>query len=164
MLPVRVEQWYHACIVCSDLDRSVGFYRDVLGAELVTEIREDDLSGVGDFLALPGDGRCRWAFLGWAGGSTVLEVQEYRVPGRHIPRETRDVGVARIALRVPDADAARAAIVQAGIEVVGTIDAVFPERGGITRRGLSIRDPDGLLVELIEYSELNDPPRGGDDG
>ena len=154
---VDVRQWVHVCIVCSDLDRTLDFYTRVLGASLVEDVRESDLTVAAQLLAIAGDARCRWAFLTW-GGSTVLEVQQYLDPGRPVERTTKDIGVARIALRVPDADAAMAAVRAECLQLVGTIDTVFADRGGVGRKGFSVRDPDGLLVELLEYSEHREDP------
>jgi catechol 2,3-dioxygenase-like lactoylglutathione lyase family enzyme len=147
-----IEHLVHTCVVCSDFDRSFDFYTRICGATPVADAMELDVGpALSDFLDFEGDSRCKVVFLKWKDDSTYLELQQYYDPGSHVPRTTKDVGLARIALRVRDVDEALAWIRHNGVAVAGAAEITLPN--GLQRKAFSIRDPDGLLVELIEYLE-----------
>jgi catechol 2,3-dioxygenase-like lactoylglutathione lyase family enzyme len=152
-----IEHLVHACIVCSDFDRSFDFYTQICGATPVSDPMELDLGrALSDFLDFDGDSRCKVVFLKWQDDTTYLELQQYNEPGAHVSRTTKDIGVGRIALRVRSVDEAAAWVRHHGIPVAGVAEFTLPN--GLRRKAFSIRDPDGLLVELIEYAEHSGRP------
>ena len=152
-----IEHLVHACVVCSDFDRSFDFYTRICGATPVSDAMELDLGpALGSLLDFEGDSRCKVVFLKWQDDTTYLELQQYFEPGKHVRRATKDIGVARIALRVRDAGEAAARIRDHGIPMAGVMEFNLPN--GLRRKAFSIRDPDGLLVELIEYAEHSRQP------
>lgn len=136
----------------SDLDRAVGFFRDVLTFEPVSE-REiagrpyELLAGVFGL-------RARVATL--ALGDERLELTEYLAPsGRPIPPDVRshDHAFQHVAIVVSDMDAAYAALrarrVRHGSSGPQTLPASIPAAAGI--RAFYFRDPDGHFLEVLQF-------------
>jgi catechol 2,3-dioxygenase-like lactoylglutathione lyase family enzyme len=153
-MPVEPIHLVHSCMVCSDLARSLDFYVGVLAAQPVGEVFDldagEELSRLLDF---EGESRCKAVFLKWGDDTTYLELQQYAESGTKIPRSTKDVGIPRIGLRVPDIAEAVARIREHRVPLAGYGDVTLPD--GRRRKAISVRDPDGLLVEIIEYLELS---------
>jgi len=149
----------HACVVCSDFDRSFAFYTGVLGAAPVTPPFDLDVGdSLGNFLGFSGNSKCKVVFLRWGEDASFIELQQYYDPGTRIARTTKDMGLARFALRVDRIEAALDWVRAQNIEIVGGAGAwEFTLPSGLRRRGFSVRDPDGTLVELIEYGEYSGP-------
>jgi len=142
-----IEGLHHTSRTVSDLERALGFYRDLLGLEVVgeEELHGESLERVVGFpgahlrvveLAL-GDGR-------------LLELIEYHRPrGAPLPASATpaDVGAHHMALLVRDLDAAHAALSAGGVRFT---TAPVDIAGGIFAgsRTTYCFDPDGLPVEL----------------
>lgn len=137
----------HTSFTVADLDRSLAFWRDVMGFE-VSGIVEPDPRFAADLTGLAG-ARARIAFV-FAPGHK-LELIEYRhPPGRDgPPPRPCDPGFAHVAFQVADIEAAAAAITAAGWQTMGGIETVptGPRRGG---RVVYLRAPDGVAVELMQ--------------
>jgi lactoylglutathione lyase/glyoxylase I family protein len=131
---IEVEQVAHVCILADDLEATRAFYADVLGMEVVFRFLRD--------------GEAIGFYLG-AGGRSHIEV--FR----------RDADPARgridhLCLEVADLDAAVAHIRARG--------------GDVTEKKLGCdgtwqawtRDPDGVRIELFEYTDASAQFRGGD--
>ena len=121
----------HTMIRVGDLERSLAFYTEVLGMQL---LRRSDYS----------EGRFTLAFVGYGPESegAVLELTH----NRDTPAYDLGNGYGHIALAVPDAAAACAAIRQRGGKVV--------REAGPMKHGKTIiafvDDPDGYKIELIQ--------------
>jgi catechol 2,3-dioxygenase-like lactoylglutathione lyase family enzyme len=141
----------HVNVMCSDFDRSLAFYCDVLGASVAGGVTEEETSpGLKDVMGFEGPARFRGAMLYWGDRdrSSYIDLVEYSEPGQRIERTGKDLGLARLALRVRDVEAARQWLVSKGVEIVGdVIDLALQGRG---RKILFIRDPAGTLLELVE--------------
>ena len=111
-------------IYVSDMERSVAFYRDLLGLTVLSESKEWSVIAAGEFhLAL------RWS-------SRNDEVQGERVV---------TTGNAELVFEVGDIDKAAKEIQQKG----GAVDG--PQRmEGLNVRVAFLRDPDGMAIQLIE--------------
>ncbi|HEV3001328.1 MAG TPA: VOC family protein [Solirubrobacteraceae bacterium] len=137
---LRLAGLHHLTAICSDLDRTTAFYRDVLGLPLVREGASDDDPDARHFWFDAGDG-------------TLISFLEYP------SLEPGVVGVGSVqhfALAVDgpeEQDAWRERLRSKGIEATD----VF-ERGGF--RSIYLRDPDGHIVEIA----TRPAPVGGADG
>ena len=67
----------HAALSVANLDRSIVFYRDVLGLEVVRILECSPEMGLGKIVGIPG-ARARIAHL--QSGSNMLELFEYQIP------------------------------------------------------------------------------------
>jgi lactoylglutathione lyase len=143
-----VTGFWHAGITVSDLDRSLAFYVDALGLEL---IRRHRTSSVAErILRLPG-ATGDVAFVGIPGTATVLELTCFSGVETH-PASARpcDPAHGHVCLYVDDLDARHARLVQQGYrsragEVVTIADGAFA--GG---KAAYMIDPDGFHVELFQ--------------
>src|SRR5918993_5915923 len=121
----------HTMLRVGDLDRSIGFYRDVLGMKLLrtTDRPEQKYS---------------LAFVGYGDESqgAVLELTYNYGVGRY------DLGTAfgHVAIEVDDAKAACEAVRAKGGSVTREAG---PVKGGTTVIAF-VQDPDGYKIELIE--------------
>jgi diaminopimelate decarboxylase len=137
----------HASISCADLDRSLGFYCDLLGLELRAR---GDASGAEFEVSGVPDPRVRWADLLLPGGH-VLELIEYVSPrGRPTRPVPNDPGATHIALRVSDGELAYQRLRDAGIQMRGEPKLVDTPGAWAGARVFYCTDPDGVTIELIQ--------------
>jgi catechol 2,3-dioxygenase-like lactoylglutathione lyase family enzyme len=137
----------HTSFTVSDLDRTVAFFTEALGFELLSRAPRDP--GAIEKIAGVKGGDVIIAYI--QGPGHRLELIEYVGPddrGSVYPRPC-DVGFAHVAYDVDDIEAAVAAASRHDVRVIQdihTIDA-GPNTG---RRVVYLRDPDGITVEFIE--------------
>jgi len=89
---------HHVGLTVSSLDRSIAFYRDLLGSEVLRIIECPAEGKLGEVTALPG-ASARLAHL--ALGDAIVELLEYRHPlGRALPPDgtMADVGCSHVCL------------------------------------------------------------------
>lgn len=142
----------HVSVTCADLDRSVAFYRDVLGLRLLGRgsAEEPELSVL---TGLAGT-RLRWAELDLGGGQ-VLELVEYLHPrGGRLEPSVHEAGSGHLALAVEDIDAAYARLLAAGARVRSEPVRLTEEGDWNGVRVVYLSDPDGVTVELVERPEV----------
>lgn len=137
----------HVSVSCSDIERSLGFYTDVLGIPVM----QRGETGDGELAAITGtDSAVRFADLN-LGDGRVLELLQYLTEDAR-PSTARffDPGSGHISLRVPDAAAAHAALVANGV-AVRSEPIKLEEQGYWNGAKLFYAsDPDGVTVEIIE--------------
>lgn len=136
----------HLGICVSDLERSTGFYREVLGfrelgrlevasraAEVLLELEGVDLEAV----YLERDG-------------FRIELLHFRKPGtagEPAPRPMNALGFTHLSFRVHDLDATLEAVRAAGGRVLEATRTESPQFGA---RAVFATDPDGVRLELIQ--------------
>jgi lactoylglutathione lyase len=123
----------HTMIRVGDLDKSIDFYTEILGMQL---LRRTDFP----------EGRFTLAFVGYGdeASEAVLELtHNWDTPSYELGN-----GYGHIALAVPDAAAACAAITRRGAKVVREAG---PMKHGSTIIAF-VEDPDGYKIELIQRS------------
>jgi lactoylglutathione lyase len=146
---------HHTGYTVDDLGRSLAFYRDLLGMEVVAQ---QEKAG-GYLAAIVGypDAHVRMAHLRLPGGGHVLELFEYLAPeGRAAPPlQPRDTGTPHLCFAVEDLQAVYERLLAAGVDTF--LSAPVEVDTGVNRggRALYLRDPDGIPVELFQ------PARGG---
>jgi catechol 2,3-dioxygenase-like lactoylglutathione lyase family enzyme len=137
----------HTSFTVSSLDRTLAFFRDVMGFAVTTKAPRsrqliESVTGVegADVLI---------AYV--KGPGHVLELIEYVGPdGRgHVRPRPCDVGFAHVAYDVDDVDAAVAAAATHGFAPLGG-PAVVDQGPNRTARVVYLRDADGLTVELLQ--------------
>ena len=145
---------HHAGITVADLDRSLGFYRDVLGLEvLLTMVR--DTPDIGDVVGYPG-ARIKIAFVGVPGDGVVVELLEYVEP-RGEPRdpETRNPAQGHVCFDVDGIHALYDRLVATGVPVRSNGPVELKQGVNAGAFALYCRDPDGYTIELRQPP----PPR-----
>lgn len=142
---------HHTSFTVVELERSLAFFREVLGLELVftREVRDDYL---GRIVGLPG-AVVKAALLRIPGTNHHLELFEYIHPAgeAHRPRPC-DPGSSHLALLVDDLPAFYQRLRSHGADFASELVLITagPNRGGY---GVYLRDPNGIVIELFQ------PPR-----
>jgi catechol 2,3-dioxygenase-like lactoylglutathione lyase family enzyme len=137
----------HTSFTVSSLDRTIAFFRDCLGFDLVSRApRNPDL--VSRITGVAG-AEVTVAFLRGAGHT--IELIEYGAPadrGKVVARPC-DAGFAHVAFNVDNVAAAIEAAEQFGVKAVAPPVAIDqgPNRG---RKVAYVRDADGITIEFIE--------------
>lgn len=134
---------HHIAVRVSDVDRSIRFYRDALGARPLTSpsIRKgpliDEVFGQG--------ATARMCFLGLEVGN--LELWQFLEPQTPIPPADQPrLGLMHFALTVDDVDAAAARVVAAG----GRLRFPVKTMGNSDARFVYCEDLDGNVFELLD--------------
>jgi catechol 2,3-dioxygenase-like lactoylglutathione lyase family enzyme len=143
----------HVNVNCSDLGRSLRFYRDLVGLSPLTHTCPEPQDGTG--FGLPG--RVRWdAWLlhdsrGLAApGVDLLEWKEPAPLGRPVA-QANHLGLFRLCLTAPDVDAMHARLEAAGVPCLSPpVRVPIDPAAGLSVRFFCSRDPDGTAIEFIE--------------
>jgi len=138
-----IERLEHAALSVTDLDRSIAFYRDILGFELIRIIEPRDDAMLGTIAALPG-ARARIAHLQL--GGNMLELFEYARPrGGALPsdRPQSDIGWIHVGLRSDDVPADCRRLREKGVAFLSDPVEFRPGVWVVYFRG-----PDGEVCEL----------------
>lgn len=140
---------HHTGYTVSDLDRSLSFYRDLLGCEVIAT-QEKQGGYLAAIVGYP-DAHVRMAHLRAPGGEHVIELFEYLSPaGERAAVEPRNVGASHLCFLVSDLRALYDQLVERGVTSFVSppveVDTGI-NRGGV---GLYLRDPDGITVELFQ--------------
>jgi len=138
----------HVGFQVSDLARSVAYYRDTIGLELVDRLTRDEpyLSQVTGY---PGVS-LEIALLVEANSRVMLELIEYPAGlGSAIDTSTANPGTAHVCFVVDDVDAIYARVLAAGHGAVNP--PATPTKGmWVGGRSVYLLDPDGIRVELVQ--------------
>lgn len=147
---------HHVALLTRDFDRLLGFYRDVVGGEVVFESEwgeGDDLELLGRVTGIPGRPRLRSAILRL--GNAFLEIQHYPEPaghgdpGAHGPQ---DFGIRHFALDV--------CAIEAEVERLEAGGMCFPgpvQQPSSRIKSIYGRDPDGNILEIQEIVQPDSP-------
>ena len=139
---------HHTGITVSNLERSIAFYRDVIGMQVV--MRQEKRGGyLGRITGYP-NAYVRMAQLELPGGGHRLEIFEYVEPkGETKAANPCDVGITHTCFVVSDLGAVYDRLQSAGVACTSApveIDT-GANRGGV---GLYARDPDGAVIEFFQ--------------
>jgi catechol 2,3-dioxygenase-like lactoylglutathione lyase family enzyme len=138
----------HTGLTVANLDRSLAFWRDLLGFQVVAE-RVMNAPYVGEMVGYPGV-EMKAAVLRIPGGHQ-LELLEYdNTDGTPIDCRTGNPGVAHICLNVTDVAEVHSRVRAAGYETVTpqpVVSTAGPNQG---RPFAYVMDPDGFRVELAQ--------------
>jgi catechol 2,3-dioxygenase-like lactoylglutathione lyase family enzyme len=139
---------HHTCISVSDLERSIAFYRDLLGLELLMT-EESERSGDDRSKALGvAKAKVRLAILS-AGNARVELIEYVTSKGRPYDRNNNDVGAMHIAFQVEDIDGVYQRLVDHGVRFTAP-PATIPAGPMAGWRWTYFFDPDGVSLEIIQ--------------
>jgi catechol 2,3-dioxygenase-like lactoylglutathione lyase family enzyme len=132
--------WWHVGLTVSDMDRSLAFYRDVVGMEVTADDRHLDNRAFFDPLTNNPGTQLRVAWL--TDGTFVLQLVQYLAKGGDtLEPQHNKVGSPHLSFYVPDVRAKRDEIEARG-DVVITSEV-------IGERSFYVVDPDGVPVEFF---------------
>jgi len=141
---------HHTGFQVADLDRSLAFYRDLLGFELVFQWNPQ-APYIGELVGYP-DVDLHSAILRQPNSEVFLELLEYRnVERTPVDTANANPGTAHVAFFVDGLDELYADLVAKGVDAVSApvTPTIGPNKGG---RVVYMIDPDGFRVEFIESS------------
>ena len=146
--PGRTVAFGHIGVHVSDLQRSIDYYRDVIGLEQVERRIRDDayLSTVTGYAEV----RLDTCLLVDRSSGIMLELLEMlSSPGEAMEPGTANPGTMHMCFIVDDVDAVHARAVAAGHSAVN--DPVTPTAGGWQGgRSVYLLDPDRVRVEIVQ--------------
>jgi catechol 2,3-dioxygenase-like lactoylglutathione lyase family enzyme len=138
---------WHACYTVSDVDRSLPFYRDLLGLELLRDkVREGEIY---DRLTGYPNAKLRVAVLEDAGGFLVELVQYLEPKSDATPLRLCDPGAGHLSYCIDDLRGAYERFMAAGARTESPPLDLWRD-GQLEGRVLYLYDPDGNIIELFE--------------
>ena len=141
---MAVKRINHTGVSVADIDRSVRFYVDLLGLELIFDSDVDDIPALSAVVGMEhAEGRVVWL----RAGDTMLELWQWNTPtGRPLPNDyvPADRGVTHFALEVDDVDDVCRRIVEAGYHA-----NTEPQDLGL-HKTTYVRGPDDEIIEILE--------------
>ena len=139
-----IEAIHHTAISTGNLDRLIGFYRDLLGFEVESEFNWDKGSDVADKITGLKDSSSKVAMLKL--GDFRLELFEFSSPAARssdMSRPVCDHGLTHLAFTVADVDAEYERLMSSGM-----LFHCPPQNLGRAKVTYG-RDPDGNVIELM---------------
>jgi catechol 2,3-dioxygenase-like lactoylglutathione lyase family enzyme len=165
-----IKRIIHFNVVCSDLEKSLHFYVDLLGGHLLGNKekaaiikRKTESEGVGIALGLGDTAEYRGWLIRWGydKSGTVLDLLQWTKPpstGKPYDR-INNVGITRISLEVDDVDKMYQELKSKGVEFISPpqIADLTPETPGRDLIKIATaKDPDGIFVQLEEFIQNQD--------
>ena len=138
--PMELKAFSHVCIGVSDIERSLDFYRRLLGMDVVFDVELEGPS----LEAVTGSSGAKGRMIGGLIGGTMVELLGLGEPPRTGPPGPR-IGYTNISFSVDDLDAAYARVGELGFTASGEpVDIA-----GV--RMFFVADPDGTPIEFVEF-------------
>ncbi len=140
---------HHTGLTVSDLERSLAFYRDLLGFEVVMT-QEKQGGYLGEIVGYP-DVDVKMAHLELPGGGHRIELFEYvSPPGESRPHEPKHIGITHLCMTVGDIQAVYERLRAAGVDSFFSPPVLVDTGANRGKVGLYFRDPDGIILELFQ--------------
>jgi catechol 2,3-dioxygenase-like lactoylglutathione lyase family enzyme len=144
---------FHTGLTVSDLERSITFYRDLLGLELVTQW-ESSQPYLRTVVGFP-DAELRIALLrvpamdGGISGHHIELLEYRRPPGTRGDANTNNPGNVHVAFAVSDLDAMYRALSARGVRFKSPpVEVTHGRNKGA--KAVYLRDPDDITLEFIQ--------------
>lgn len=147
---MRPSGFSHVELTVRDLQRSLSFYRDLLGLRVFQEGTEQDANGDVDYSGIyeRTDGTYRYAML--IGGTAVIVlIEPTDSPPSGASIKVDQVGITHIGLYVDGLDNVYEDLKAKGMRFVVPPHALMETPAGVMRSAFAV-DPDGILVQLDE--------------
>jgi len=144
----QVVAFNHFNVTVSDMDRSLVFWRDLLGLDLlgrgIVEYRHlDEIVGLSNT-------RIEWAELALPGGGMIEVFRYHRPAGSAVRVRIPDPGCTHVCLEVQGLDRLVERLRDAGVETRSSRAVRIPFGDWKDVKSIYVQDPDGVTVELIE--------------
>jgi catechol 2,3-dioxygenase-like lactoylglutathione lyase family enzyme len=143
-----IKSFHHTAVSVSDLDRSIEFYRDVLGMTLEWRIDHRKSEGLEKVVGLRNVDVSYAMLSGWGGR---IELFQYHSPiGKPYPpdKPVSDKGITHFAFEVENIDALFEKLTACGVHFNSQPTDIRP---GV--RATYFHDPDGITIEFVQYSQ-----------
>lgn len=142
---------HHISYTVSDLDRSIPFYRDVLGFEFLHEVDRENIPSYDQILGY-NDVKLRIAAFSLPNSDVTLELMQFRHPKAALrEQDFLYVATSHVAYQVDDIQAEFRRIKQAGGHFVSPVAKIRRE-GKYIGMAVFLLDPDHILIEPIQLA------------
>ena len=144
---MAIKLFHHTAISVTDLDRSIHFYRDLLGMTLDWRIDHRRNEALEKVLALKNVDVSYAMLSGWGGR---VEIFQYHSPeGQPFPpdKPVCDRGITHFGFQVEDIDSLYEKLLSQGVRFNTSPQVIRP---GV--KATYFHDPDGMTLELVQYS------------
>ena len=144
----KITKTHHVGFTVRSIERSLAFYRDLLGMELVFQWNPQ-APYIGELVGYP-QVNLHGAILRVPDTDMFLELLEYQnIPVKPVDMANGNIGNGHIAFYVDDLDTLYGELTAAGVKSVSppVTPSIGPNKGG---RAVYMIDPDGFRVELIQ--------------
>jgi glyoxylase I family protein len=155
-MPIGATRVFHLNVNCSDLERSLGFYRDLLGLTQGAHTVSPEQDGTA--FGLDRAAWDAWIMLDERGyDGVVVDLLEWKSPRPTgaAPATPHELGFSRLGFTTRDIDAAYERLAGAGVRCFGEPHDVALV-GAPPIRALTCLDPDGTMVELVGEEGVTD--------
>ena len=139
----------HIAICVRDLDKSLAFYRDILGMRVTLDQVQDTTTGGLSFTYKHPRKTRRTVHVRYGEGNTIPSLVLTSHPGDTAdgdPIKLDQVGISHLSFSVRDVKALAEELVAKGVQLAGPMDAFTNPQGGIG--SIFVYDPDGILVQF----------------
>jgi len=144
----------HIALCVRNLERSLQFYRDMLGFQVTKDEVQDTSRGGLPRLYASHHTQRRVVHLRYGDAQSVPFLVLTEHPGDTVsgtPIMLDQVGISHVSFTVPHVEEVTGRLLAYGAQTCGTADAFRDAKGHI--RTVFFRDPDGILVQLDEGGE-----------
>ena len=146
-----IKSIFHVNINVKDFDRSLAFYQ-MLGFKVAFNVGEGGNPAFEEGLRIPNNrGKAALLLLGDDPRATRIDLIEWKVPkteGEPYPHLWH-TGVARVAFHTKDIDQEYERLKAKGVEFLSAVQTM--KMGGGITKFVCFKDPDGQILELIEF-------------
>ena len=147
-----VGQIYHVGLTVSDLDRSIAFYRDVLGLRFLGEIQMEGPETAAMFRRAGCQAR-----VAYLNGSDQLNMPQVELiqftdsEARKQPADLFTTSVSELCFYTDDIDQVYKNLLQNQVDCLSAPQSFdFTEAGFGKSRAFYFRDPDGIVLEIMQ--------------
>lgn len=139
--PLEVRAFSHVCIGVTDIERSLEFYRRLLGMDVVFDVELEGPS----LEAVTGKSGAKGRMIGGLIGGSMVELLGLGAKPPAAGTRGPQVGYTNISFSLEDLDAAYARVGELGYRA----EQAPVDIGGV--RMFFVKDPDGTPIELVEF-------------
>ena len=143
----------HIAVCVRDMDKSLAFYRDILGMKVIKDEVQDTSQGGLPHTYKHSRKTRRTVHVTYGEGSTPFLVLTSH-PGDQAdgqPIKLDQVGVSHLSFTVKNVEALAADLISSGVKLAGGVDAFADAQGNV--RTFFAYDPDGILVQFDSGGE-----------
>lgn len=142
----------HIGLTVSDMEQSIAFYRDILGLEFKGELMMEGKET--DILFTEKNCKVRVAYLNGSDNIMAPPIELIQFVDEKIEKsrpQLKRISIAEVCFEVKDIDKVYNYFIEKGVECLSAPQEFdFSEEGFGKSKALYFRDPDGIILELME--------------
>ena len=146
-----LKSFFHTGFVVKDIEKSIAFYRDVMGLELLFRTERNAEEFIEKVVGFEG-AHVKAAHLNMGNGHNLELVQYIFPPGAEVQSNRNDLGATHLAFYVERLDEYYAAMSHFGLGFLGPPVPLIQD-GKLLRKVVFAQDPDNNWLEFVEVIE-----------